>query len=100
VDHRFHRTAPDAGQSRFSGGCSPRLDGGVLIAAFGFAFTQSVATGGWLESAAANFGPRAEAVVSALGALVTLTPTFASMACSRWSFGGIPISGSASAWWP
>ena len=47
---------------------------GVLIAAFGFAFTQSVASGGWLESAAANFGPRAEAVVSALGALVTLYP--------------------------
>jgi len=31
---------------------------GVLIAVFGFAFTQSVASGGWLESAAANFGPR------------------------------------------
>ena len=47
---------------------------GVLIAIFGFAFTQSVASGGWLESTAANFGPRAEAVVSALGALVTLYP--------------------------
>ena len=47
---------------------------GVLIAAFGFAFTQSVASGGWLESAAANFGPRVEAVVAALGALVTLYP--------------------------
>jgi ABC-2 type transport system permease protein len=47
---------------------------GVLIAGFGFAFTQSVASGGWLESAAANFGPRAEAVVAALGALVTLYP--------------------------
>jgi len=47
---------------------------GVLIAVFGFAFTQSVASGGWLESAAANFGPRAVAVVSALGALVTLYP--------------------------
>jgi len=47
---------------------------GVLIAIFGFAFTQSVASGGWLESAASSFGPRAEAVVSALGALVTLYP--------------------------
>ena len=58
----------------FRGLLSVAWTAGVLIAIFGFAFTQSVASGGWLESAAANFGPRAEAVVAALGALVTLYP--------------------------
>ena len=47
---------------------------GVLIAAIGFLFTQSVASGGWLESAAANFGPRVEAFATALGGLVALYP--------------------------
>jgi ABC-2 type transport system permease protein len=48
--------------------------GGVLMAAAGFVFTQSIATGGWLENLATSFGPRAEAVVSALCAFVLLYP--------------------------
>ncbi len=47
---------------------------GLLIAAAGFLFTQAVASGGWLESYSANFGPRAEAVVTAFGGFVTLYP--------------------------
>ncbi len=47
---------------------------GVGIAALGFAFSQSIATGGWLESLARNISPRAEALVTALGGLVTLYP--------------------------
>lgn len=48
--------------------------GGALIAAGGFVFSQSVATGGWLETIAAKFGPRAEAIVAAISGLVTLYP--------------------------
>ncbi|MDP3069752.1 MAG: ABC transporter permease subunit [Opitutaceae bacterium] len=48
--------------------------GGALIAAGGFVFSQSIATGGWLETLAVKFGPRAEAVVAAIGGLVTLYP--------------------------
>jgi ABC-2 type transport system permease protein len=48
--------------------------GGLLIAILGFSFTQSIATGGWLETYATNFGPRAEAIVSAFGAFVLLYP--------------------------
>lgn len=47
---------------------------GLVIAAFGFLFTQSVATDGWLQNLAENFGPRGEAIVAALGGLVTLYP--------------------------
>lgn len=47
---------------------------GTLIGLAGFVFSQSVATGGWLERFADNIGPRAEAVVSALGAFVLLYP--------------------------
>ena len=47
---------------------------GILIAAAGFVFSQSVATGGWLENLAVRFGPRAEAVVAAIGGIVTLYP--------------------------
>ena len=47
---------------------------GVAIAAIGFLFSQSVATGGWLESLAVNFGPRAEAMVAVLGAFVVMFP--------------------------
>ena len=47
---------------------------GVVIAAIGFLFSQSVATGGWLELLATNFGPRAEAMVSVLGAFVVMFP--------------------------
>lgn len=47
---------------------------GALIAAAGFVFSQSVASGGWLESLATNFGPRAESVVGAFTAVVLLYP--------------------------
>jgi ABC-2 type transport system permease protein len=47
---------------------------GVLIAALGFLFTQSVASGGWLNDLAANFGPRVQAFITALGALIALYP--------------------------
>ncbi len=47
---------------------------GAGIALGGFVFSQSVATGGWLEAFAAKFGPRAEAVVTAISGLVTLYP--------------------------
>ncbi|MGH8018603.1 MAG: hypothetical protein ACREIA_09970, partial [Opitutaceae bacterium] len=47
---------------------------GVLMAAAGLLFTQSVATGGWLETWAASFGPRAQAVASGFTALVLLYP--------------------------
>ncbi len=48
--------------------------GGAMIAAGGFVFSQSIATGGWLETLATKFGPRAEAVVAAISGLVTLYP--------------------------
>lgn len=48
--------------------------GGVLLAAAGFLFSQSIASGGWLESMAQFIGPRAQAVTSALGAFVLLYP--------------------------
>ena len=47
---------------------------GLAIAVLGFAFSQSVATGGWLENLATRLGPRMEAVIQALGAFVTLYP--------------------------
>jgi len=47
---------------------------GVLMAAAGFVFTQSLASGGWLESFAASLGPRPQAVVSAFCAMVLLYP--------------------------
>lgn len=47
---------------------------GGLIALLGFAFAQSIADGGWLETLATNIGPRVQAVVSALGAFVLLYP--------------------------
>ncbi len=47
---------------------------GVGMAACGLVFSQSVATGGWLERAATAFGPRAEALASAFGGLVLLYP--------------------------
>lgn len=48
--------------------------GALLIAATGFAFGQAFASGGWLETLAAKFGPRAEAIVSGIGALVLMYP--------------------------
>jgi len=47
---------------------------GFAIAAAGLGFSQSLASGGWLESLAANFGPRPEAVVAAFCAVVLLYP--------------------------
>ena len=47
---------------------------GLLMAAIGFLFSQSIASGGWLETLAANFGVRAQAAATALGALVLLFP--------------------------
>jgi hypothetical protein len=47
---------------------------GLLMAAIGILFTQSIATGGWLESWAANFGPRAEAIASGVCAMILLYP--------------------------
>jgi ABC-2 type transport system permease protein len=47
---------------------------GVGVAAVGFLFVQSVASGGWLESIAANFGPRGQAVVSAFCGFLLLYP--------------------------
>jgi len=47
---------------------------GALIALLGFAFAQSIADGGWLETLATSIGPRMQAVVSALGAFVLLYP--------------------------
>ena len=47
---------------------------GVLMAVAGFIFTQSLASGGWLESWAANLGPKPQAIVSAFCAMVLLYP--------------------------
>lgn len=47
---------------------------GALIAISGFVFSQSVTSGGWLETLAASFGPRAQAVTAAFNAVVLLYP--------------------------
>lgn len=47
---------------------------GLLIAAMGFVFSQSIASGGWLESLATNLGARVHAVVLAVGGWVSLYP--------------------------
>ncbi len=47
---------------------------GLLMAAAGFVFTQSLASGGWLESFATSLGPRPQAVVSAFCSMVLLYP--------------------------
>lgn len=48
--------------------------GGVALAALGFLFSQSVASGGWLETTAVYIGPRAEALSAVLAAFVLLYP--------------------------
>jgi len=48
--------------------------GGLMIAVAGFAFSQSVASGGWLENLMVRFGPRAEALFTVLTGLVALFP--------------------------
>lgn len=47
---------------------------GVVMAAAGFIFTQTLASGGWLENWAAGLGPRPHAVVSAFCSMVLLYP--------------------------
>lgn len=47
---------------------------GLALAALGFLFSQSVASGGWLETLASYMGARQEAFASALGAMVLLYP--------------------------
>lgn len=47
---------------------------GVLMATAGFIFTQSLTSGGWMESFATSLGPRPQAIVSAFCALVLLYP--------------------------
>jgi ABC-2 type transport system permease protein len=48
--------------------------GAVAVAALGFLFSQCVTSGGWLETLAVYIGPRAQALSSALAALVLLYP--------------------------
>ena len=48
--------------------------GGIALAGMGFLFSQSVASGGWLETSAGYLGPRAQALSSALAAFVLLYP--------------------------
>jgi len=47
---------------------------GLALAVSGFLFTQSIASGGWLESFVSDKGPRAQAVVSAFTAIVLVYP--------------------------
>jgi hypothetical protein len=47
---------------------------GLMIAVAGFAFSQSLASGGWLESLAVRIGPRAEALFTVLTGLVAMFP--------------------------
>lgn len=46
----------------------------LAMAALAFAFSQTVVSGGWLEQGAAALGVRAQAVASAMGALVLMYP--------------------------
>lgn len=48
--------------------------GGVALAGLGFLFSQSVASGGWFESLAAQLGPRPQAMAAVLSGFVTLYP--------------------------
>lgn len=57
----------------------------VAIAAAGFVFTQSLASGGWLESFATSLGPRPQAIVSAFCSMVLLYPEI----CIHGLFSGI-----------
>jgi ABC-2 type transport system permease protein len=47
---------------------------GIALAVSGFLFSQSVASGGWVETWAVYFGPRAQAIASALAGFVLLYP--------------------------
>ncbi len=48
--------------------------GGVALAALGYLFSQSVTSGGWVETMAVYLGPRAQALSSALAGFVLLYP--------------------------
>jgi ABC-2 type transport system permease protein len=48
--------------------------GGLVLAAAGFVFSQSVSSGGWVETAAVQLGPRYQALASALAGFVLLYP--------------------------
>src|SRR5688572_28537882 len=47
---------------------------GIVLAALGFLFSQTVATGGWLESLATSLGPRTQALSSVVAGLITIYP--------------------------
>lgn len=47
---------------------------GFGIALFGFVFSQTLATGGWLETYAPKIGPRADAMAKLITGLVSLYP--------------------------
>jgi ABC-2 type transport system permease protein len=47
---------------------------GIVLAALGFLFSQSVATGGWLESLATTLGPRTQALSSIVAAFILMYP--------------------------
>lgn len=47
---------------------------GLVIAVMGFVFSQSLASGGWLDTVARQLGPRVEAIHQALGGFVVLYP--------------------------
>lgn len=47
---------------------------GILVGAAGFLFAQSVSTGGWIETWAAQLGPRPQAIGSAACAMILLYP--------------------------
>lgn len=48
--------------------------GGFAVAVLGFLFSQSIASGGWVETFAGYFGPRGQAVAAVLAAFVLLLP--------------------------
>ena len=48
--------------------------GGLLIAVLGFAFSQSLADGGWLQTLMQKAGPRAEAMFAVVTGLVAMYP--------------------------
>ncbi len=47
---------------------------GLMIAALGFVLSQTVTSGGWLETYASRLGPRMEAITTALSGLIALYP--------------------------
>ncbi len=58
----------------------------LAMAAGGFVFSQTVISGGWLEEGAKSLGPRAEAMASAVGALVLLYPDICVRGLFTWMF--------------